>query len=337
MAGHIRTAMNCWLRAADYYRSAEFWLSRMIRAACHVRPCERAATSSCAPRRRRGGRDPVRERRLAAGIFHPAAEFGDTQPVLISFGGLDSFKDELWFMTGHGAVQRGIAVLLVDGPGQGGALRRHGIADAATTTRCRSASASTGSADGATWIRPASPSAARASAATTRRAQVRRSPARGVHLARRDLGHRAALPRPRRKPRARRPHEVGVRREEHGRGDPKARKPFKLEGVLDEMRAPTSCSTAAMTCWAWRTRRPSTNTRRAKGVKVTLRLVARRRPAPSTASTTTPPRPGADDRLAGRRVPHRPAQHCLSSLKRGRSNFPVAPRAARIRVTGKLL
>ena len=25
-AGHIRTAMNCWLRAADYYRSAEFWL-----------------------------------------------------------------------------------------------------------------------------------------------------------------------------------------------------------------------------------------------------------------------------------------------------------------------
>ena len=38
-------------------------------------------------------------------------------PVLISFGGLDSFKDEMWFMTGRGAVQRGIAVLMVDGPG----------------------------------------------------------------------------------------------------------------------------------------------------------------------------------------------------------------------------
>ena len=24
--GHVRTAMNCWLRAADYYRQAEFWL-----------------------------------------------------------------------------------------------------------------------------------------------------------------------------------------------------------------------------------------------------------------------------------------------------------------------
>src|SRR3546814_15440565 len=25
-SGHVRTAMNCWLRAADYYRQAEFWL-----------------------------------------------------------------------------------------------------------------------------------------------------------------------------------------------------------------------------------------------------------------------------------------------------------------------
>src|SRR3546814_637407 len=49
------------------------------------------------------------------------------QPVLIAFGGLDSFKDELWFMVGRGALQRGIAVLLVDGPGQGGTLRRQGI------------------------------------------------------------------------------------------------------------------------------------------------------------------------------------------------------------------
>lgn len=33
------------------------------------------------------------------------------QPVLISFGGLDSHKDEMWFMTGRGAVQRGLSVL----------------------------------------------------------------------------------------------------------------------------------------------------------------------------------------------------------------------------------
>ena len=59
--------------------------------------------------------------------FIRSANGGARQPVLISFGGLDSFKDELWFMTGRGAVQRGLSVLLVDGPGQGGALRRHGL------------------------------------------------------------------------------------------------------------------------------------------------------------------------------------------------------------------
>src|SRR5919201_6604136 len=49
------------------------------------------------------------------------------QPVLICMGGLDSIKDEMWFMQAHAALQRGIAVLMIDGPGQGGTLRRHKI------------------------------------------------------------------------------------------------------------------------------------------------------------------------------------------------------------------
>ena len=49
------------------------------------------------------------------------------QPVLICMGGLDSIKDEMWFMQAHGALQRGISVLMIDGPGQGGTLRRHRI------------------------------------------------------------------------------------------------------------------------------------------------------------------------------------------------------------------
>src|SRR6201995_4035556 len=42
-------------------------------------------------------------------------------------GGLDSIKAEMWFMQAHGALQRGISVLMIDGPGQGGTLRRHRI------------------------------------------------------------------------------------------------------------------------------------------------------------------------------------------------------------------
>ena len=62
-----------------------------------------------------------------AGYFIRSPFGGAKQPVLISFGGLDSFKDELWFMTGRGALQRGLSVLLMDGPGQGATLRRHGL------------------------------------------------------------------------------------------------------------------------------------------------------------------------------------------------------------------
>jgi dipeptidyl aminopeptidase/acylaminoacyl peptidase len=33
----------------------------------------------------------------------------------------------MWFMQAHGCLQRGISVLMIDGPGQGGTLRRHKI------------------------------------------------------------------------------------------------------------------------------------------------------------------------------------------------------------------
>ena len=125
--GHIRTAMSCWLRAADYYRSAEFWLlpddPRRLRT---FDKCERASQKwlKYLP-------GEVVEIPYEKGISLPAYFVKPKNvskcPVLISFGGLDSFKDELWFMTGRGAVQRGIAVLMVDGPGQGGTLRRHKV------------------------------------------------------------------------------------------------------------------------------------------------------------------------------------------------------------------
>jgi dienelactone hydrolase len=125
--GHIRTAMNCWLRAADYYRSAEFWLlPEDPRRLATFDKCERASRKWL----RYVGGEAV-QIPYEGGVSMPAyfvkPKGQAMSPVLISFGGLDSFKDELWFMTGHGAVQRGIAALMVDGPGQGGTLRRHRI------------------------------------------------------------------------------------------------------------------------------------------------------------------------------------------------------------------
>ena len=129
-AGHIRTAMNCWLRASEYYRQAEFWLmpEDPRRLATFTR-CE-AVTQKWMRHLDPPGEAaeiPYEHGKPMPAYFIKSRQYEPhaRQPVLISFGGLDSFKDELWFMTGHGAVQRGIAVLMVDGPGQGGTLRRH--------------------------------------------------------------------------------------------------------------------------------------------------------------------------------------------------------------------
>jgi len=129
-AGHIRTAMNCWLRAADNFRSAEFWLAAddPRRLPTFTR-CEAASQKWLARLDPPGEvvEIPYENGKTLPAYFIRSPVGGDKQPVLISVGGLDSFKDELWFMTGRGAVQRGLSVLLVDGPGQGGALRRQNI------------------------------------------------------------------------------------------------------------------------------------------------------------------------------------------------------------------
>jgi dienelactone hydrolase len=128
--GHVRTAMNCWLRATEYFRQAEFWLApddpRRLPTFDRCEAATRKFIEHLSPQGEAVG-IPYLPGKPLAGYFIRSANGGERQPVLISFGGLDSFKDELWFMTGRGAVQRGMSVLLVDGPGQGATLRRHGL------------------------------------------------------------------------------------------------------------------------------------------------------------------------------------------------------------------
>lgn len=126
--GHVRTAMNCWLRAADYYRQAEFYLKpEDPRRLATFDKCE-ASTHRFLRYLNPPGEVvdiPYEGGKTLYGYFVRAPFPGDRLPVLICFGGLDSFKDEMWFMQAHGALQRGISVLMLDGPGQGGTLRRH--------------------------------------------------------------------------------------------------------------------------------------------------------------------------------------------------------------------
>jgi dipeptidyl aminopeptidase/acylaminoacyl peptidase len=129
-AGHVRTAMNCWLRAADYYRQAEFWLlpddPRRLASFTEMENCSKKFIQHLNPVGE-AVEIPYENGKTLFAYFVRAPFDTGKQPCLISMGGLDSIKDEMWFMQAHGALQRGISVLMIDGPGQGGTLRRHGI------------------------------------------------------------------------------------------------------------------------------------------------------------------------------------------------------------------
>lgn len=125
--GHVETAKACWLRAVDYYRQAEFWLAGNDPRRLEVFD----KLEACSKKWGRYLRPPLEEVTIPYegaqmyGYFLRSPVGGAVQPVLIAFGGLDSFKDEMWFMTARAPLQRGISVLMVDLPGQGGTIRRH--------------------------------------------------------------------------------------------------------------------------------------------------------------------------------------------------------------------
>lgn len=127
--GHVETAKACWLRATDYYRSAEFWLApndpRRIATFDRVEECFQSAGRWFRPPLEKV-EVPYEDTNLPA-YFLASPWTSQRQPVLVAFGGLDSFKDELLFMTARGALERGIACFLVDGPGQGASLRRRNL------------------------------------------------------------------------------------------------------------------------------------------------------------------------------------------------------------------
>lgn len=125
-AGHRATARANWIRAANYFRSAEFFLDpadrRRLPTFHRIEQCSgRALALFDVPGEE--VRIPYADTHLH-GYFLPV-EAGRTSPAVIAFGGLDEFKDELIQEMEHYARRRGLSLLLVDLPGQGAALRWH--------------------------------------------------------------------------------------------------------------------------------------------------------------------------------------------------------------------
>jgi pimeloyl-ACP methyl ester carboxylesterase len=126
---HFITARDRYFRASQYYRTGEFFIGPNDPRKLPIYDTGIA----CFQKGARYLRPPLErvlvpyEGTTLPGYFVPARNAlpGPT-PAVIFFGGADSTAEELYFAT-VGMVDRGLAMLIVDGPGQGWALRHQKI------------------------------------------------------------------------------------------------------------------------------------------------------------------------------------------------------------------
>jgi pimeloyl-ACP methyl ester carboxylesterase len=116
------------LRASTYWRAAEFYLTptdpRRVEASRSARACFDRALSTLGVRATRS-RVPYADAEMET-IFLRASG-PDRHGVLVVHGGFDSTLEEMYFVVGAGAAQRGFDVLIYEGPGQGNLLRSHNM------------------------------------------------------------------------------------------------------------------------------------------------------------------------------------------------------------------
>lgn len=127
--GNTRTACGAYLRAHNYYRTAEFFLS--------ATDPRRRPTYENSREMFRNGIElldtpaktvdiPYEGTTLPGYVFLPSGSTSSVSPypTIVCLGGFDSIAEELYFLCGvPEALARGYAVILFDGPGQGAPLR----------------------------------------------------------------------------------------------------------------------------------------------------------------------------------------------------------------------
>ncbi|HEX8424788.1 alpha/beta hydrolase family protein [Hymenobacter sp.] len=120
------SARAAFLRAANYLRTAEFFLlptdaRKFPTYQSSVAAFQKGAALLSTPPRRV---EVPFEGAVLPGYYMPApGAVGG--PLMILFGGLDSTAEEFYFGPAQKLNERGISLLTLDGPGQGGALRLH--------------------------------------------------------------------------------------------------------------------------------------------------------------------------------------------------------------------
>jgi dienelactone hydrolase len=118
-----------YLRAHNYWRAAEFLLQpddgrRPPAWTSQVDTFDRGLEALGIAHERTSV--PYEKGALRA-IFYPGPAGWETKPLIVFVGGQDSTLEELYFEMVPAAHRRGYGVLTYEGPGQGAALREHGL------------------------------------------------------------------------------------------------------------------------------------------------------------------------------------------------------------------
>jgi pimeloyl-ACP methyl ester carboxylesterase len=126
--GHKLTAAACLMRASQYYQTGERFLQRDPRAGAVYRKAVKSfadAAAMIARPRIESVEVPYGGKTLPALFVHAAPEVagGRPSPAMVFFDGFDITKEIQYFKGIPDLAARGIACLIVDGPGNGESVR----------------------------------------------------------------------------------------------------------------------------------------------------------------------------------------------------------------------
>jgi len=136
VAGYARTtsgvsARDAYLRASNYYRSAEFFLHgntgdpRIQHAYELSVQCFREFAALSTPKIE-PIEIPYEGTTLPGYLYRPATD-GVPRPTIVMHNGFDGTAEEMHFFGAAAAEERGYTVLVFDGPGQPGTLHKQGL------------------------------------------------------------------------------------------------------------------------------------------------------------------------------------------------------------------
>lgn len=127
-AGHRVSAREAFLRASNYYRTAEFFLREHPATDPEVRLLSARSRETFAQAASLLDNPVIPvgipyEGTTLPGYLFLVDDSGSARPTVIYNSGYDSTLEEAYFAVGAAALSRGYNVLAFDGPGQGAALR----------------------------------------------------------------------------------------------------------------------------------------------------------------------------------------------------------------------